>query len=111
MRNNERITFQELSTTQNAVNDEVETWSDISSNPTVWAEAMPRTTNEDFTGEIRQPMQRYQFKIRWRDDIDETNRITWNGKKWNILSVTPIHKGHRHKELEIIAEWRKGYYE
>lgn len=108
MKREERITFQEYTTMYDNYNQPVESWADIATDPTMWAEASPRTGNEDFQAVQDQGFQRYQFKVLYRDDLDVQMRIQWNGKTWNIRSVTPIHKGARHKELEIIAEWQQG---
>ena len=107
MRREERITFQEKTQTgTNDFNEPIYSWGNISTTPTVWAEANPRTANEDFQQVQDQAFQRYQFKILWRDDLDVQMRIQWNGKNWNIRSITPIHSEPRNKELEIIAEWK-----
>lgn len=107
----ERITFQEKTATRSASGSSEYSWANLSDTPTMWAEAMPRTSNEDFSSDQEGGFQRYIFKVLWRDDLSEKMRVSWNGKYWNIRSVTPIHKGDRHKETEIIAEWREGYYQ
>lgn len=111
MKREERITFQEATITHNDLNEEIKTWANIATAPTMWAEASPRTGREDFAGEQKHGFQRYQFKVLWRSDIDEQMRVSWNSKFWDIRSVTPVHKGNRHTELEIIAEWRQGQYQ
>lgn len=111
MKKDERITIQESSTTYNDYNEEVTTWANISDTPTMWAEPLPRTGNEDFQDSQKTGFQRYDFKVLWRGDLDVEMRINWDGRYWDIQAIEPLHKGDRHKELLITAEWTQGQYE
>lgn len=110
MKRDERITFQEKSETYNDSNEPVVTWANISTDPTMWAEAMPRTSNEDFTGNQKSGFQRYNWKILYRSDLDVTMRISWDSRFWDIVAIEPLHKDDYRKHLLITAEWKQGQY-
>lgn len=103
MRRDEQITIQQEVTTYDSNNNPIQTWNDVA---TMWAEATPRTGGEDFNQAL-QGFQRYQFKILHRDGLDVQMRIQWDGKTWNIRSITRVQDEMRNKELEIIAEWKE----
>lgn len=105
MRRDERVTFQEKTVTYNDHNDAVESWADLTTNPTMWARVIPSTSGEDFNERQEQGFQRHRFRVLHRDDIDVENRLQWDGKNWDIRSVTPVKDQPRRWKLEIVAEW------
>lgn len=111
MKRDEVITFQEETTTYDEYNQPIKAWADIATTPKMWAKATPLTGSEDFRNVQEQGFQRYQFKVLHRDDLDIQMRISWDGKFWNIRSITRVQNMQRNKMLEIIAEWEQGNYE
>ena len=61
---------------------ETVTWVDLD---TVWASFRPRTAGETFRTDsnIIQASNTAAFRIRWRDDLDETMRVVFEGE-WDI---------------------------
>lgn len=51
-----------------------------------WAQVIETPGREFLKGEYRAE-ERTVFAIRWMD-IDSTARVTWDGRTWDILSVT-----------------------
>lgn len=111
MKREERITFQEESTTYDEYNQPVTTWANIATTPTMWARAKPRTGNEDFRGDQKSGFQRYDFNVLHRTDLSIQMRISWDGRFWDIKAIEPRHDSGRNKSIEITAEWRQGQYE
>lgn len=108
MKRRERILFQRKSVTFNTYNEPVTTWNNISSTPEVWAEVIPRTSNEDFRDKQKAGFQRYNFTILYRDDLDIEMRISWDGRLWDIKAIETLHKEPRRSKLLITAEWTQG---
>lgn len=106
----ERIAFQEVTTTRNDYNEPVETWANITTTPEMWAKAIPKTGNEDYRGEQKSGFQRYDFNILHRKDLDIQMRVFWDNRYWDIRSIETYRKKGRNNELLITAEWTQGKY-
>jgi SPP1 family predicted phage head-tail adaptor len=77
----------------------VETWEDV---VTVWAQYLPGGGNERFAAAQVYAETQARFRLRWRDDVTVQNRITFEGKTYDILAVDEI--GRRHGlELKVKA--------
>ena len=82
---NQRITIKQRTLTQNAIGEEV--WS-FSTYATVWANVMPTGGGEGFEANEKTARRYIDILIRAGGlTLDETMRITWNGSDWNILSI------------------------
>ena len=93
------ITIQQLSVTRDSFGAEVETWVDLAQ---VWASFTPQSAREQFRNEsnIEQASNTAAFRIRWRDDVDETMRIVHDGHEWDIEGIIEV--GRRDK-MDLIA--------
>ena len=94
----ERITIQQQTETKQANGEVILSWSDVA---TVWADALPISGNEDFTGDKKTATQKYRFIIRHRTDIDTTNKIVWDGRDYDIEFINPYFKTGRNNYIEI----------
>jgi len=92
-----RIVIQTPTRTQDGAGQPVETWTTLA---TVWASTDSLRGKEPFQGEQFNAQMATVFKIRWRDDVDVTARITFDGDTYNIFSVDEI---GRREGLEITA--------
>lgn len=110
MTRDERIAFQEKATTFNEYNEPIETWTNIGVDPQMWAEAIPKTGNEDYRGEQKSGFQRYAFNVLHRKDLGIQMRIYWDDRYWDIRSIETYRKKGRNNELLITAEWTQGKY-
>lgn len=82
-----RITFQEKSVTRSARGEPVETWVDVA---TVWAQSRPNRGTERFATMQNVGKAVITLALRWRDDVTILNRISFDGKLWDILDVREI---------------------
>lgn len=93
-----RITFQKLITTTNENGFEVEDWIDIK---TVWSAAANLNGKEFFEAATVQAETTVKFTIRFIDGIDESMRILFKEKIYNITFIDNIK--YRNKFIEIKA--------
>jgi SPP1 family predicted phage head-tail adaptor len=68
----------------------------------IWAKARPLSGKEYDRHDKLNASAMYLFVIRARDDLNESDRIIWNGNTYNIRSILP--RGSRSLYLEIDAE-------
>lgn len=80
---------------------------------TVWADVISplfcdveNTTGKEVYGEAQpgrlRTVQTFNFTTWYRDDIDQTDRLVFDGKLWNIRQINDLDL--RHKFLQIVAE-------
>lgn len=96
-----RITFQSLTRTRNTYGDEVASWTDIATTPTVWANVLELKGKEKFEASQITHHADLRIRIRYRSDITEKLRIVYNSKDYDIYSITEMGRG---EGLEIFAK-------
>lgn len=98
----QRVTFQKKQKVSDGAGGNVETWVDIASTPTVWASVVTLSGAEgvDEGGTVATGEQ--MITIRFRDDLNEKNRIVWRGEYYNIRTI--YRRGTRQHYLKIKAE-------
>ena len=90
---NRKITFRKVTVTQDPNTGEmVETWADFVS---VFAKIEPLVGREYLAAAAIQAEDTTKFTMRYRGDIDQTMKIRWDGKDWNIQSIQNIRAGNR----------------
>lgn len=97
----QRITFQAVTKTPDGGGGTTEAWADIATDPTVWADPQPLYGKEGVEDGARNATGAWLFKIRNRQDVDETHRIMWNGEPYNISRI--MRRGSRELYLTIEA--------
>jgi SPP1 family predicted phage head-tail adaptor len=99
-----RIALQTLTETVNASGfGEIErSWATTFS---VWATEMPKKALEKYAIGGRLTEKMIAFKVRFRTDISESMRISFESKSYRILSITNL---GRRDGLEILAEYIEG---
>lgn len=83
---NRRITIQERTTGQDAAGQPLLTWTDFAK---VWSFPVGKTgllTMKE-QGDVPLPIKQYSFRIRYREDIDESMRVLYRGLKFDIKQV------------------------
>lgn len=75
---------------------------------TVWSDAFPLGGSEKYSGQKNTPVKKFRFVIRHRTDIDESFKIRWGGKKWDIDVIQPIFKKGRNNYLELRTNYVEG---
>lgn len=93
-----RITLQAFATTVNENGFEVEVWVDFK---TVWAAVSNLHGREYFEAAAVKAESTVKFTIRYTDGINESMRILFKGKQYNISSIDNIK--FRNKNIEIKA--------
>lgn len=98
------VTFLKPVKTSNATNeDEVQRWTEITNDPTVAAKVIQRPGREVVLADRITFVQTTMFIIDHREDLTGENRVYYNGKVYNILSITE-HESSRDMYTEIAAE-------
>ncbi|GEM_PF-1280082 len=101
----ERITFEKPSQSQKPNGEVKKSWSKIDNSATVWAKATPGSVGEDYTADNKAASKNYKFTIRHRTDIDESLRIDWDNRYWDIRSVDPYYSEGQNKLIRIEADF------
>ena len=98
-----RIALYTRSTTVNDYGESTETFTLLAS---VWAKVEYPITGSNESQEARVNLfeQRVDFTIRSRSDIDQTSRIVYDGKTYDIERITEI---WRNAYLKLTCEYRK----
>lgn len=68
----------------------------------LWAHARPKTARERGNFDTVEASAMYLFVVRYREDVRENDRITWNGDTYNIRGI--LTRGGRSEWLEMDAE-------
>jgi SPP1 family predicted phage head-tail adaptor len=82
-----RITIQGVSLADDGYGGQVETWSTVAE---VWAQFLPGGGNEKFASAQVYAETQARFRIRWRSGLSPKNRITFDGKTWDVLAVDEV---------------------
>ncbi|MDR8390993.1 phage head closure protein [Aliifodinibius sp. S!AR15-10] len=81
-----------------------------SSIATVWAKPIPKSGDEDTTGNKKKRVQKVDWVIRHREDIDTADRLVWDGRTWDIKSINPYFKKGRRNYKYIESEFTEGQF-
>jgi SPP1 family predicted phage head-tail adaptor len=95
-----RVTVLRRTLTRNAYGEQVETFDTY---VTVWAQKLDVTGREFFAAQTTIAEGTTRFRLRYRDDLLLTDRLSVDGKTYNITQI--IETG-RQDGLEIIATVR-----
>jgi SPP1 family predicted phage head-tail adaptor len=101
-----RVLIQRRASVQDAAGQVTFDWADFAQ---VWAEAQPLRGQELIAAQQAQSSITTRFRIRYRADLDETMRVTWDGRTYGI-AAPPIDVDGRRKVLELMctADARQG---
>jgi SPP1 family predicted phage head-tail adaptor len=95
-----RITLQRKGTiTRNQSGEEIITWSDWA---TVWASAQPMQGREFFESERAGAEITMRFRIRYRDGVTPTMRVSWDSRIFDIESV--VNFNERDREIHLMCK-------
>lgn len=98
-----RITFQELVIGENESNEDEETgWTNITTNPTVWASKDERLGSESMRADKLVDYNTIHFVCRYRNDINAKMRVVCDGVAYNIVS--PPAEISRRRYLSVECE-------
>lgn len=95
-----RITLQTFSETTDAFGQEVKSYSTLA---TVWAKVVERIGKESEEGDMIAATKKVEFMIRYRSDVNEEMRISYNS---NIYKIKAIQSADARKAfLKIVCLW------
>lgn len=102
----ERLTVQEESRTPDGGGGFTKTWSDLSSNPTVWARVEPLKGSEQLRGMALEGRVTHRVTIRARTDIDVGMRFRWDTNGDAALNVKSpgLNKDEKGRFMEFLVE-------
>lgn len=83
----------------NVQGENKQTWVTIA---TVWANIISQRGSEAFEAARINARQTLRILIRYRDDVDTSSRIEWQGQQYNIIAVDRTNR--RKGELWITAQ-------
>lgn len=97
------ITFIKEVVSRGASNDDkIDSWELIDSDPTVFSRKTEMRGNEVVIGEQLKYVQKTVFLIRYREDLTTKNRVVYNEKVYEIISITEA--GEQRKTwLDVVA--------
>jgi SPP1 family predicted phage head-tail adaptor len=96
-----RITFQQPTISKTTDGAQVEAFSIVPVNPTVWAQWVYDHGQEVMTSGVEKSAQRATVTIRYRSDVLETWQILMDGHAWKILSIDQVRNRNRWTVLRV----------
>lgn len=96
---NRRITIQKKIITYDSYNQPVETWEDAF---TVWAEVLTTGGGEFYAAQKVNAQTQVVFNIRFTKGVSVTDRVKFEGRIFEILSVNDLNAGR--VKLQISAK-------
>jgi SPP1 family predicted phage head-tail adaptor len=82
-----RVTFQTLTRTPDGQGGYTSSWADMSTNPTVWGEVVPKSTPERFFSQAIQYQRTHQVTIRYRSDLTQEMRMLFDSRIFQIKGI------------------------
>lgn len=79
-----RITIQSFSTTTDAFGQKIKSFGTLAN---VWAKVVEKVGDEGENGDMISATKRVDFFIRYRSDINEQMRITYNNETYKIHAI------------------------
>ena len=94
------IEVQRRAVIRDSFGGEIETWAEVD---TIWAAVNQTGADEAFRNESNrdQATRDARMTIRWRDDIDETMRVIYDERAWDIRGIAEL--GFR-RHLELLCQ-------
>ncbi len=82
-----RVTFQELTQTSDGQGGQSESWSDLSTDPTVWCYLRPTKSQERLYSAQVQYQRTHEAIIRHRTDLTTEMRMTYDSRVFQIKGI------------------------
>jgi SPP1 family predicted phage head-tail adaptor len=83
------ITIESFTVSTDDNGQEIKTWADLD---TVWGKLAYESGGESFEADQRVAKRVVKWTIRYRDDVDETCRIHYDSKYFNIIAIERVHR-------------------
>lgn len=95
----QRVTIQRATQTTGSMGDVSKTWAALA---TVWAHVKSGTGREQLSNDRTMATQMVTFRVRYRSDVTEADRIVWKGQTFNIRAIAD--QSQRLLYMDITAE-------
>jgi len=95
-----RLTILRRTLSRNSYGEQIESFDPLA---TVWAQKLDVTGREFFAAQKTLAENTTRFRIRWRDDLSVTDRISCGGHEYDIKQLAEL---GRADGLEIVAVMR-----
>lgn len=102
-----RITFQQPSITKDAGGAQSEVFTNVSTDPTVWARWTNAYGQENTLSDAMKSVQRANVVVRYRSDIQATWQVLKDGQAWKIVSP-PENVRDENRWSTFLVEYVKG---
>ncbi len=83
-----KVTFIKENVSRGASNQPVITWGVVASNPTVFSRKLELKGNEVVINDQIKFVQKTLFTIRYREDLTTKNRVVFDSRVYEIISIT-----------------------
>lgn len=103
----QRITLQRRVETADGAGGVTRAWANLAESPVVWAHVGPKSGREAMNEGRIEATFVVVFTIRQRADLDETDRILWDGTPYNIRGIQRASQ----RELYLRIEAERGVAE
>lgn len=100
----ERVTIQQRTMASDGMGGQTETWSTLA---TVWAGVLPRQANREalvIAANQLQARSGFDVRIRYRDDVSPSMRVSWRGNTLEVESVSDPDQRKREIVLSCISK-------
>jgi SPP1 family predicted phage head-tail adaptor len=82
-----RVTFQELLNTSDGQGGQSESWTNLSSNPTVWCYLRPTRSHERYFSQQIQYQRTHVAIVRYRTDLTNEMRMNYDNRVFQIKGI------------------------
>lgn len=89
---NQRVTLERFSSTQSDIGEMIDTWAPLAN---VWAAVEPQAGREFVAGGAMQSELTTKIRIRYRPGLTSADRVTHDGRTYNIASVIDYRSAKR----------------
>lgn len=97
----DRVTFQSPTVSKSSGGGQVEAYTNVVTNPTVWALVVYDHGQEVVANEAEKSVQRATVTVRYRSDVLTTWQTLIDGAAWKILSVDHVRGRNRWTVLRV----------
>jgi len=98
---NRRVLVERRVVSRDAEGGEIVSWAPLTGNGMLWADPKLLNGTETIKSDARTASVKGSIRLRFRRDIDETCRVTYEGVVFEILAVLPDLRNREHVDLAV----------
>lgn len=100
---NRRVLIERRVVTRDAEGGEIVTWAPLTGDGMYWANVRLLNGTETVKSDTRLATARASIRLRYREDLDATCRVTHRGTVFEVLAVLPDLEAHDFVDLAVEA--------